>query len=56
MTSFNIRTLVGHGHPAASLKKSAKIPVGEEKIRISVTTSLIRNPVKPPVPEQFCWI
>jgi hypothetical protein len=54
MTSLNIRTLVGYGRPAASLKKSPrKIPVGEEQIRISVTTSLIRNPVKPPVPEQF---
>jgi hypothetical protein len=56
MTSLNIRTLVGYGRPAASWKKSAKIPVGEEKIHISDTTSLIRNPVKPPVPGQFCWI
>jgi hypothetical protein len=53
MTSLNIRTLVGYGRPAASLKKSAKISVGEEKIRISVTTFLMRNPVTPPVPEQF---
>jgi hypothetical protein len=31
MTSLNIRTLVGYGSPAASLKNPRKIPVGEEK-------------------------